>query len=112
RLLGLALIRLGDLPGAERELRVALAQAPGMVAAHDSLAALLRRDPARIGEASVHMARAELLRSRRKQARPRIENERAPATPALFSRDPPAAVDTRRVIIVVSGMPRSGTWMM
>ncbi len=105
RLLGLALSRLGDGAGAERELRVALAQAPGMVAAHESLAAVLRRDPARLGEASVHMARAELLRSRRKQAPRQTEDEAAPEAPALFSRDVSAPMDESRVITVVSGLP-------
>src|SRR5277367_2098565 len=43
-LLGTALLRLNDLNAAEQEFRVALAQAPGFVAAHESLAALLRRN--------------------------------------------------------------------
>ncbi len=60
-LLGLSLVRLGEMTRAEQEFRVALAQAPGLIAAHEALAALLRRDSAKLGEASVHMARAESI---------------------------------------------------
>ena len=112
RLLGLALLRMGDIAGAERELRVAVAQAPMMVAAHESLAAVLRRDPARLGEASVHMAHAELIRSRRKRIAAPADAGAAPAAPSIITRSTAVPADPSRVITVVSGLPRSGTSMM
>jgi len=63
-LLGVALLRLGDAAAAEQEFRVAVAQSPGLAAAHDALAALLRRDSSKLGEASLHMAQAEQMRTR------------------------------------------------
>jgi predicted AlkP superfamily phosphohydrolase/phosphomutase/tetratricopeptide (TPR) repeat protein len=113
--LGLALTRVGEHTQAEQAFRVSLAQAPSLVAAHRGLAALLRKDIARIGEASVHMARAEQLRKlAREQKKAAVENAAAPAegAPAVLARwiEPPA--DRSRVVTVVAGLPRSGTSMM
>lgn len=112
-LLGTALLRLNELNAAEQEFRVALAQAPGFVAAHESLAALLRRNPDRLGEASVHMAQAEQLRSRTRRIPAALRTDRTTHTVRPFERGtdtPPGNRD--RTIIVVTGLPRSGTSMM
>jgi tetratricopeptide (TPR) repeat protein len=114
--LGLALTKLGENAQAEQAFRVALAQAPSMVAAHRGLAALLRKDRARLGEASIHLARVELLRRQvREQRKAAIEKASASAAeplPAVLARlnEPPA--DRSRVVTVVAGLPRSGTSMM
>ena len=112
-LLGAALLELNDVKAAEQEFQVALAQAPGFVAAHNSLAAMLRRDPARLGEASVHMARAEQLRTRRPQtpAAPRPDQTTRAVRP--FERGTDMCPGNRdQTIIIVAGLPRSGTSMM
>ncbi len=67
--LGLALAHLGDSKQAEQELLVAVSQDPGLVRGHEALARLVRRDRNRIGEASLHMARAQTLRKSRLEAR-------------------------------------------
>jgi len=112
-LLGAALLELDDVKAAEQEFRVALAQAPGFVAAHNSLAALLRRDPARLGEASVHMAQAEHLRTRRPQtpAAPRADHTTCAVRPFERGTDTPPG-NRDQTIIIVTGLPRSGTSMM
>jgi hypothetical protein len=112
-LLGTTLLRLNDVDAAEREFRVALAQAPGFAAAHESLAALLRRDPSRIGEASVHMARAEQIRTgtNETQAAPRTDQQIQTVRPFERGTDTPPS-DRNHTIIVVTGLPRSGTSMM
>ncbi len=113
-LLGMSLMQMGETTRAEQELRVALAQAPGLIAAHDALAALLRRDPAKLGDASVHMARAKSLRRKRKArvaAAPTPLS--APASVPAFARNPGTPPENRsQIITVVTGLPRSGTSMM
>jgi tetratricopeptide (TPR) repeat protein len=112
-LLGAALRRLDRYADAERELRVALAQAPGLIPAHQELADLLRRERTRIGEASLHQARADVAR---RKTRPQPEpSERVAAVSigaAGFDRFDGPPADRSRVIIVVAGLPRSGTSMM
>jgi tetratricopeptide (TPR) repeat protein len=112
-LLGRSLARLGEWQRAEEAFRVALAQAPGLAEAHLGLGRLLSRDPARLGEASLHLARAEAARQRRKQPQPLVEvsPEPAPGLPDIRTVAAPPA-DRSRVITVVSGLPRSGTSMM
>ncbi len=115
RLLGLALLHRGDLAGAERELRVALAQAPEFAEAHAGLAALLRRDPARLGEASLHMARAEQARLRVRLPAATIAPERDTAPPnplPPWERLAPPPTGRAGIVTVVTGLPRSGTSMM
>ena len=117
--LGAALIHLGDPERAEHAFRVAIAQAPGLVAAHRRLGALLRKDPARLAESAVALAQAEVLRKKaagmRSQAAAQMDAQ--PDTPPdtalpAFERwsGPPA--DRARAIVIVSGLPRSGTSMM
>ena len=117
-LLGISLRHLGEDARSEQEFRVALAQMPGLAPAHDELAALLRRDPARIGEASLHMARAEVLReegARRERGRTVVR----PAAVSVageelrgFERWSGPPQDRTRLVTIVSGLPRSGTSMM
>jgi tetratricopeptide (TPR) repeat protein len=113
-LLGRSLSQLREWQRAEESFRVALAQAPGLPEAHLGLGRLLRRHRARVGEASLHLARAEAARRRPKQT-PRLD-EAPPATqPGLPETRPDAALppaDRSLVITVVSGLPRSGTSMM
>lgn len=126
--LGTALERLGDPREAEREYRVALAQAPGFARARLALAKLLQHDPARLGEAAQHMAQANLTREQvskkqdaaRAAAEAKLEKETAgvPAaemqrSAAIWSRGGAAPPQDRsRAITIVSGLPRSGTSMM
>ena len=72
---------LGDAAGAEQAYRVALLQAPGMPAAHEGLGKLLRGDAARLGESSLHLARAGVARERRKKSRAVLPEE-SPAAAA------------------------------
>jgi tetratricopeptide (TPR) repeat protein len=126
-LLGTSLREIGEYARAEQSFRVALAQMPGLALAHYQLGRLLRREPARLGEASLHLATAKVLRDRRKAKRP-AATEAAEASPEAASPEatgapagampgfdsavsPPPA-DRSRVVTVVSGLPRSGTSMM
>jgi predicted AlkP superfamily phosphohydrolase/phosphomutase/tetratricopeptide (TPR) repeat protein len=114
-LMGLSLRRQGARARAEQAFRIALSQAPGLVAAHDELFRLLSDDPARIGEATFYRAQAELLRGRAREPQPAAAA--APAEPAftaapVVSVRPQAAIDRSRVVTVVTGLPRSGTSMM
>jgi predicted AlkP superfamily phosphohydrolase/phosphomutase/tetratricopeptide (TPR) repeat protein len=111
-LMGESLQALGDHEGAEMAFRIALAQAPSYPAAHDALARLLRRDPARAGEAALHMAQASTTRSRRKRVPIPSPSSAAATVPAPVPIAPPPATDRSHVITVVSGLPRSGTSMM
>jgi len=114
--LGASLRRLGEYEHAEQAFRVALAQAPGLAKAHEQLGRLLRRDPARIGEASLHLAKAAALRDRRKRARVSPAEELAvqPAAglPGTERQESAPPADRSRVVTIVSGLPRSGTSMM
>jgi predicted AlkP superfamily phosphohydrolase/phosphomutase/tetratricopeptide (TPR) repeat protein len=112
-LLGAALRRLGRDSDAERELRVALAQAPNLVYAHEEMGRLLRGSAPRVGEASLHIARAQV--ARRKAAAPKPEPRAAAdaSVPALgFERCDGPPKDRSRVVTIVARLPRSGTSMM
>jgi tetratricopeptide (TPR) repeat protein len=117
--LGISLRKLGEDEQAEREFRVAIAQAPGMAQAHEQLASLLRKQRARAGEAGLHLATANVLRQRRKEliaAEPKVaraERAEAPSTdPPVFERLAAGPADRARVVTIVTGLPRSGTSMM
>jgi predicted AlkP superfamily phosphohydrolase/phosphomutase/Flp pilus assembly protein TadD len=124
-LLGVSLRHLGDDDKAEGECWVALAQMPGLAAAHSELACIMRQRK-RIGEVALHMAQAQKLREtagRRcsgKGAGRRTEVEAARATaaagdhavPAFERWDGAAPADRARVVTIVTGLPRSGTSMM
>lgn len=112
-ILGAALRRLGRDADAERELRVALAQAPNLIPAHEEMGRLLRRSAPRVGEASLHLAHAQV--SRRKSAAPKPEPRDTAAasfSAAGFDRREGPPADRSRTIIIVAGLPRSGTSMM
>ncbi len=120
RLLGIALLRQGDRVAAEREFRVAIAQAPGFAKAHQSLASLLRHDPARATEAVLPQARASQILSRRSRATATEyaappEAEAAPGAscqpvPPFERLAPP--VTRSDIVTIVTGLPRTGTSMM
>jgi predicted AlkP superfamily phosphohydrolase/phosphomutase/tetratricopeptide (TPR) repeat protein len=113
-LLAQGLFRLGELARAEESVRVALAQMPELAPAHALLGRILRRDRARIGEASLHMAKAEVLRKRRsaKKPVPAAADTVSGGLPSLerWDGDPPP--ERSETITVVTGLPRSGTSMM
>jgi hypothetical protein len=112
-ILSAALRQLGQDADAERELRVALVQSPNLVPAHEEMGRLLRRSEPRMGEASLHIAQAQV--GRRKAAAPGPE-PRKPSAQGLsasgFDRCDGPPADRSRVVAVVSGLPRSGTSMM
>jgi predicted AlkP superfamily phosphohydrolase/phosphomutase/tetratricopeptide (TPR) repeat protein len=122
-LLGASLRHLGEDEKAERECLVALAQMPGLAAAHGELARLMRKQK-RLAEAALHMAQAQKLRETARRRRAETSAQRAPqveelemvsSAPAVaaFERwdggEPP---DRSRVVTIVTGLPRSGTSMM
>ncbi len=115
--LGVLLAKLGDEPRAEQELRVALAQAPGIALAHRQLARLARKR-GDLGAASLHLAHAEALRQRAKEKAAAARAAPAPrepeaAAPIVFERhDTTLPVDRGRLVTIVSGLPRTGTSMM
>ena len=98
---------------AEEAFRVALALAPGFPQAHQGLSQSLRRDRTRLGEAGLHMALASQERKKRKQARQqRAVGADSTIAATAVSRDVEPPTDRSRLVIVVSGLPRSGTSMM
>jgi len=120
-LLGLALQRLGEKQKAEQAYRAALVQAPEFAAALEALGRLILRDPARIGEGSLYIARAADLRRRAKERR-QAERAAAPADsaqapgghtglPAFDRSDAAPPADRAQVVTVVAGLPRAGTSM-
>jgi len=116
--LGVSLGQLGLHEQAEQELRIAINQFPGMAAARAALGRLIRRDRARIGEAGLHLAEAQVLREKagkrhaRQTAATSAVPEPAPGLPGFerWHGAPPA--DRSRVVTIVTGLPRSGTSMM
>jgi hypothetical protein len=109
----MSLWRLGEEAGAEQAFRTALMLAPGLPAAHEGLGRLLRCDPARLAEASLHMAQANGTRGRRKKTQVATPEEaEAGGLPGLGPREVPSPADRSKVVIIVSGLPRSGTSMM
>jgi len=117
-LLGLALQRLDEKEKAEQAYRAALTQAPEFPAALEALGRLISRNRARIGEGSLYIARAAEYRRRAKERRP-AEPATPPAKPArpaglpAFDRsDVAPPLGRENLVIVVAGLPRSGTSMM
>jgi tetratricopeptide (TPR) repeat protein len=117
--MGRALLARGDLTGAERSFLVAIAQLPGLAPAHEALARLYHRRLGRPADADRHRLIASDLRRRargRGDATPgRPEPELRPRTAAsepFPARDVPQAADPAREVIVVAGLPRSGTSML
>jgi predicted AlkP superfamily phosphohydrolase/phosphomutase/tetratricopeptide (TPR) repeat protein len=119
-LLGSAWAKLGDRTRAEEAYRAAIVLVPEFSAAHDALGKLIARDRQRIGEGSLHMARATEYRQRAKQRRTNLKKSAAASTepvlptdePRFDSAQAPPPVDRSRLITVVAGLPRTGTSMM
>jgi tetratricopeptide (TPR) repeat protein len=111
--LGQSLAALKEWERAEAAFRIALAQAPGLIKAHEGLARLLRRDPARIGDASLHMARAAAARAHRKVAVAAVErSSEAAGLPGMESSAAMPSGPRGNAVTIVAGLPRSGTSMM
>ena len=126
-LLGQALMKSGRFAEAEQELKVAIAQSPRNLAAHEFMAELYREHLNRGTEAFAHEGRARSLQNElglqlrtaagETGARTREKLPLSEADPPEHaSKSVPAAfgpeVQLDRVITVVSGLPRSGTSMM
>lgn len=105
--------RLGDPPAAEAAYREALAQSPGLPEPRQRLAALLARR-GRTDEAAEHRRRLLAPSQKSTPAKPIVKS--APAASLVESH--PAWVErvtgpaTADEIIVVAGLPRSGTSML
>ena len=128
-LLGHALVETKQFAEAEQELRVAIAQAPRHLLAHEALAKLYRQQLNRPADAFAHEGRAGALRNElteRKRANRSAAQGKAAVEPVaeeIISGDDAwlteeiaspftPAVDRSRVITIVSGLPRSGTSLM
>ncbi|HXU77500.1 MAG TPA: alkaline phosphatase family protein [Methylomirabilota bacterium] len=124
-LLGQALMEMRRFTEAEQALKVAIAQSPRNLVAHDVLGKLYRQTN-RAAEAFPHEGRARAIRheiTERRRARAggslpaRAVVARAPETtptdqPQANIPPPFAEVDPKEIITVVSGLPRSGTSLM
>jgi predicted AlkP superfamily phosphohydrolase/phosphomutase/tetratricopeptide (TPR) repeat protein len=113
--LAVALRHLGDETRAAECLRTALQQAPTFAAAHDELARILRRRRD-FGQAALHMAEASKLRKQAQERRSHkaaAPSDRPPEPPSVpaFERTAAPPVDRARVVMIVAGLPRSGTSM-
>jgi predicted AlkP superfamily phosphohydrolase/phosphomutase/thioredoxin-like negative regulator of GroEL len=125
-LLGQALAEKNLFAEAEQALRVAVAQSPRHLAAHEALAKLYREHLNRPEEAFAHEGRARSLqhelRTRQQTGAfpeatgpefPRGAGAEAHLTPRSDLPAPfGAEVDSSQIITIVSGLPRSGTSMM
>ncbi len=127
-LLGQALLETNLFPEAEQALRVAVAQSPRNLMAHEALAKLYRHHLNRPEEAFAHEGRTrslqnELTLRQASDAKPSaagtpdLSGSVATLAPAIGAdaKVVPAAfagVDPQQVITVVSGLPRSGTSLM
>jgi predicted AlkP superfamily phosphohydrolase/phosphomutase/tetratricopeptide (TPR) repeat protein len=126
-LLGRALLENKMFAAAEQELRVAVAQSPRHLSAHEALARLYREHLDRPHDAFAHEGRAQSLKLELAARQSAEDETSAPATPtempraAVFMREEnrsalPApfgpAVERNQIITVVSGLPRSGTSLM
>ncbi len=119
-LLGRALHETGDSESAEAALGVALSQAPSYARALRLMGRVLRTDPNRAHESREFFGRAREARARSGMERGRqrllyqdagaLDDARHGSAPdEPFAHRP---IDPHRTIVVVSGLPRSGTSMM
>ena len=114
-ILGMALARLGRRDDAKNELHVALRQYPFFVQAHRALERLHADDPLRALE---HRRAAQAIRERMRAQR--AARAAAPVPTGLVDYDfaarcaapPPDGAAVPDPMIVVSGLPRSGTSML
>lgn len=126
-LLGQALVEQQRYAEAEAALRVAVAQSPRHLAAHEALARLYRDQLRRPAEAFAHEGRAQSLKhelaERQQTETNNARRDTVAAAPLTFAawRDAadgalpepfPALVKPEQIITVVSGLPRSGTSLL
>jgi tetratricopeptide (TPR) repeat protein len=114
-LLGQAQGRAGQYEAAAQALTVAVTQAPGLLQAQEALAELYARFLDMPERAAWH--RAQAMRLRESRTLTTIDPETIPTLrlanrPVFPDRPGAAAVDGRAPVIVVSGLPRSGTSML
>jgi len=111
--LALALRHLGEEDRAAECLRTAVQQAPAFAAAHEELAKILRHQR-NFGEAALHFAKAAELRKKARQPRGKAPSPETGAVPgvAAFERSTAPPADRSLVVMIVAGLPRSGTSMM
>jgi predicted AlkP superfamily phosphohydrolase/phosphomutase/tetratricopeptide (TPR) repeat protein len=114
-----SLMGLGDFVGAEQPLLIALSLSPGFVKAHELLSRLYGDHLDRPEDAARHYVSAEQLKqSCRTQRRERTEEpevefaEAAPARPVFPYRAGTSEADPNRDVVIVCGLPRSGTSML
>lgn len=127
-LLGHALMETNRFTEAEPALRVAVAQSPRNLAAHESLAILYRLHLNRPADAFAHDGRARSIQNELVEQRLEGQSALMKETPVASAESsgsitPDAApvisssafgeeVDASQIITVVSGLPRSGTSLM
>jgi len=119
-LLGVALQRLGRIARAVEALRVALAQNPNFVEAHERLAQLYENRLKNLEAAAAHrrLATEAAQRLAALKAGQRPSKQRHAATALTSGQDALAApadsgpVDLAQTVVIVSGLPRSGTSLM
>ncbi len=121
--LGVALHRIGRLPAALKSLQLSLAQNPNNIAAHRRLAHIYAHRLRDLERSHYHKQQAKELRDQRKKLEipsptpPRKSTATTPTERAftwtITSRLPDSPPPPREnSIVVVSGLPRSGTSMM
>ena len=115
--MGYALMGKREYAAAEQPLRIAIAQMPGFARAHDLLSRLYADHLNRPDEAARHFLRAESLRRNRKtepeaHSAPALIVAEAESRPTFPSRAGVPCADASREILVVCGLPRSGTSML
>jgi predicted AlkP superfamily phosphohydrolase/phosphomutase/tetratricopeptide (TPR) repeat protein len=112
--LGRALAARGELDEAEQAFRMAVNQRPGMVVAHAALARLCSRQ-GRHGEAALYQSRVTEVRERIKRRHEEQTVKAAaprPEPPPMPTRNGPQPLEPGREVVVVAGLPRSGTSML
>ena len=114
-LLAQAQIQQGQHEAAAQALHVAITQAPGLMVAHEALADLCTKFLDQPEQAAWHRAQATRLRDRRNVEKidpDTIPNLRPENRPVFAARPGAVAPDGRDAVVVVAGLPRSGTSML
>ena len=112
--LGRSLMARKDDSNAEQAFKTALNQMPGLVPAHNALARLYERQH-KYNHATMHRRKAsELLEVRKAHSRSKSKPAQAPAAALTPLAERPGTVpaDPARDVIIVAGLPRSGTSML
>jgi tetratricopeptide (TPR) repeat protein len=125
--MGYCLMNMGDMAGAEQPLRLAVSQSPGFTKAHELLSRLYADHLDRPKEAALHYVNAEQLKKTRREKRKQgtketeleepeedeLEVEDAPIVRPVFPhRAGRSTPDRDRKVVIVCGLPRSGTSML